>query len=999
MNLLRTLCHYFATVLALIALQAGPVHAATVSGTLTKWFPVTLDFNGPQASETDTNPNPFLDYRLSVNLTSPSGREILVPGFFAGNGQGSGTGSVWRIRFSPDEAGTWQYNAQLRRGTEVAISLEADAGQPTNLSDASGQFNIDNRLSTAPGFLSQGRLNYIGEHYLKFDDGGYWLKGGTDSPENLLGYEGIDGTQSHGGIEPNFLHRFSTHEQDWRDSDPLFQSNRTATDSRGLIGALNYLHSVGVNSVYLLPMNLGGDGQDTYPFVGANNNRFDKTHYDISKLYQWNQVFSHAQRQSIFIHFVLSETEPANERWLDNGALGVERKLFFRELVARFGYLLAAKWNLGEENDFPVSELRQHAQYLTAIDWSNKPVTVHTQINDFSDYEQIVGDPLFSATSIQYDWEFAGEFVERWRSESANRGHPWVLDMDENTGGVAPGNVNNRRKQILYDVYFSGGQIEWYFGLHPLPLGGDINAENFRLREDLWNFTRHAREFMENELPFWEMQPADNLVTGESSAFGGAEVFAKAGDVYAVYLPQANQSPRINLEGASGNFSLRWFNPRNGQFEGATRTIDGGFSQALGTPPSATNDDWVVLIKREGFEFSQPSPSADVPIVDVIPEPIEAPIILDTDPATEPQVTELSEDTPVVNEISVDDVVVETIQVTEPVNTATPEFVAFENPTATPNTTLSFVVAAIDDDGVAPAMTVQHDLPPGMQLSGSGGLLEFEWAVPADQTENVVITVVAIDAQNPDNRTSMDIVISINLATVTEVVEAVETVETVETSTTPQLSTINQAPVFLSLQNQAIGTDIQANIPTIAIDPDGFVPNVWSNNLPDGASLIDNGDGTRLFSWVPTVSQIGLHTIELEVQDAIDPTLQSTVQWQLEVFHSNGGTGLLFDQIDNTVNGNLAPLFPRLLPQEVVAGETLRFLVNPIDPEGIAPHLQLSTVLPGAEFNDTGNGARILEWTPTPADVGVYSLEFIATDAVDDALNAQLTVELRVVGN
>ncbi|MGB3588339.1 MAG: malectin domain-containing carbohydrate-binding protein, partial [Tunicatimonas sp.] len=39
---------------------------ATVSGELRKWHKLTLDFDGPTHSETDTSPNPFLDYRLNV---------------------------------------------------------------------------------------------------------------------------------------------------------------------------------------------------------------------------------------------------------------------------------------------------------------------------------------------------------------------------------------------------------------------------------------------------------------------------------------------------------------------------------------------------------------------------------------------------------------------------------------------------------------------------------------------------------------------------------------------------------------------------------------------------------------------------------------------------------------------------------------------------------------------------------------------------------------------
>jgi len=38
----------------------------TLKGKLTVWHPVTIIFAGPEASETDSSPNPFFDIRLEV---------------------------------------------------------------------------------------------------------------------------------------------------------------------------------------------------------------------------------------------------------------------------------------------------------------------------------------------------------------------------------------------------------------------------------------------------------------------------------------------------------------------------------------------------------------------------------------------------------------------------------------------------------------------------------------------------------------------------------------------------------------------------------------------------------------------------------------------------------------------------------------------------------------------------------------------------------------------
>jgi len=42
-------------------------------------------------------------------------------------------------------------------------------------------------------------------------------------------------------------------------------------------------------------MNLGGDGYDTHPFLAPERTPYFKTHFDISKLDQWDQVLNHAQ--------------------------------------------------------------------------------------------------------------------------------------------------------------------------------------------------------------------------------------------------------------------------------------------------------------------------------------------------------------------------------------------------------------------------------------------------------------------------------------------------------------------------------------------------------------------------------------------------------------------------------------------------------------------------------------------------------------------------------
>jgi hypothetical protein len=59
-----------------------------ITGELKQWHTVTLTLDGPQATETDTDPNPFTDYRMDVTFAHESGTpRYTVPGYFAADGR------------------------------------------------------------------------------------------------------------------------------------------------------------------------------------------------------------------------------------------------------------------------------------------------------------------------------------------------------------------------------------------------------------------------------------------------------------------------------------------------------------------------------------------------------------------------------------------------------------------------------------------------------------------------------------------------------------------------------------------------------------------------------------------------------------------------------------------------------------------------------------------------------------------------------------------------
>ena len=94
------------------------------------------------------------------------------------------------------------------------------------------------------------------------------------------------------------------------------------------------------------------------------------------------------------------------------------------------------------------------------------------------------------------------------------------------------------------------------------------------------------------------MTNADALV-GNAENDNSRYCLAKPGSAYLVYLP-AGGPAEIDLRGAPGRFTVKWFDPRGGGplQQGSVSEVPGGGKAALGTPPADTSDDWLIVITR-----------------------------------------------------------------------------------------------------------------------------------------------------------------------------------------------------------------------------------------------------------------------------------------------------------------------------------------------------------------------------------------------------------------
>lgn len=497
-------------------------------GGFAKWAKIEIPFKGPNSRGLG-KPSPF-NVSLDVLFTSPSGQVRAVPGFYDGDGRGGMDGDVWKVRFSADETGQWSFRS---RSDNVLLDSHT------------GSFLVTPPPANAPGFYRSGRLEAVSSagnniRYLKFRDGPYWLKAGCDDPENFLGAS--------------------------RNYDTLAKRKR----------AIDYLAERGINSSYVMSHNLGGDDRDVWPWFGKTQ-REAKAHsvgdvrFDVGKLDQWRELFEYMQRRGVAVYLVLED---------DSAWKGYDHPRYYREIIARFGDLPALIFNLGEEHNenYKLQEGLALAKRLAEIDPYRHPRGIH---NVNSPNNAYVDAPQIDFTSIQTGAPGARRGLEHalqhnqiaidWLRRCESRGkRKLVINFDEGRP--------EEQRAAWWAAYLAGGVWEAHvLGPYDRPMSA---------WEDTWNELGGARAFLES-LPFWEMQPHNELVTS-----GDAFCLARPGSAYALYLPRGG-AVTVSLT-PDAEYRLEWWNPANaydGKFQDRRRL--GGGRQMLRPPGPG---DWATRI-------------------------------------------------------------------------------------------------------------------------------------------------------------------------------------------------------------------------------------------------------------------------------------------------------------------------------------------------------------------------------------------------------------------
>jgi hypothetical protein len=518
--------------------------------------------------------NPFRDAALVGKFISPSGRTNVLDGFHDG-------GESWRLRFAPDEEGEWSY---LLRGEGVEILQRGKL----RCTKARGRGFIRTHPENPYAFAYAD-----GTPFFPMGDTCYGLLDDSPiTPKLRDEYLRTRRAQRFNFVRMTVGHseaRAATNTAYWAWGGTAQKPDLDRLNPdffRGMDELFRDLKARGMNVELLLLNFYRRPFTDTNLWTAARE-----------RLWLRYVLARYAAFDNVFLWTIANEYEthpdgryrldfPADVDWAKATARFIKASDPYNHLVTVHPVISASRsgesprapfdppWRIGEffGEEASIDVLSQQTGGLgDGLTWDEAA-------------KCWTGDPKHLAASIAADRRFKKPVLNTENGYEYLRGDPTSKKQVHHTDKV---------RRSAWRILCAGG----YFaaGFHGTIGHSDVwnridapNHYSFIVRDEGAGVQLATLHDFFAALPFWRMQPFAG-VTGDALAV------AEEGKTYVVYFPHGGTTG-LDLTGASGAFTARWFDPAAGVFKDGLK-IAGGSREHFEAP---NTNDWALILQRTG---------------------------------------------------------------------------------------------------------------------------------------------------------------------------------------------------------------------------------------------------------------------------------------------------------------------------------------------------------------------------------------------------------------
>jgi hypothetical protein len=498
--------------------------------------------------------NPFTDSAVSGHFQRIGSDPVSVDGFCD-----SDSGSVYRIRFMPTQAGDYSYEVRYRQGDFEQIrkgSFQVKQGKRR------GIVRVDRDYPWH--FIWEG----TGEHYFWNGTTTYWLLG-------------------------------------W--------------DEETIRNSIDRLHSLKVNRLRVALNARVKDGRDWFENVFATDKfvfrlnpwvaqrpdsiedpGFDVTRFNISHWQKLDRLLHQAREKDMIISiiFYLDANKPGMDPFGRARRGEEQEQRYYRYAAARFAAFSNIMWDLSNEYRYVGTESWADQMGARMKVWD--PYHHLASIHGYSDFRFRRSD--WADFAMYQQWDEAGgyQFMVNNRVIQACTGRR-IPQINEEYGyedhyptwegaRKAPARSADNRRRLAWELYMAGGyqttgeRADRGTGWGPDSGGGWVNGRGDEMMVMLKGYGYIVDFFKSFE--WWKTEPHNELVNNWTFCL------ADPGRQYAVYLPSGG-NVTIRLE--PGKYRASWFNPRTG----IAQAIESAQGAEWTSPSTPDKEDWALLLQKE----------------------------------------------------------------------------------------------------------------------------------------------------------------------------------------------------------------------------------------------------------------------------------------------------------------------------------------------------------------------------------------------------------------
>ena len=516
--------------------------------------------------------NPFIDAEFSGVFQSPAtdGKTPLMPSARVDGFCDSDDGRVFRIRFMPTVGGKHTYSVVFRNGgTELRHSggFDVRAGRRQGL------------VVRDPAFPTHFKWSGSGGHFFYNSTTAYWLLGFRNDAVIRESIDRLDRLK----VDRIRVALSGRTESGMRWKEPMIVSDDAFQFRLGPWPAAR-------------PLDIADPGYDV--------SRFDLGHFRKAE-----RMLAHARGRDLQVSLIFAlDVADKGVDPFGKAAMGdADEQRYYRYCVARFGAFANVWWDLINEWHLCRDEA-----------WAEKLGTLVRRWDPYGHTMSIHGTGRFPfgrspwADYVMFQsWDESGghDFMLKARRDQIAAGRSLPIVNEEYGyedhypfpwGGkrVWPARIGEDRVRLAWEMTMAGGHQTTGERANIAGMGGWITGRGNDAMTMLQGYGR-MRSFFES-IPWWELEPRPDLVTGESKALPVPEnsrpiapalLLAKPGERYVVYLRQGGSAA---LQLGPVNFAVTRFDPRSGRSLKVRGLVTGDWT----TPAVPDTENWVFLLEK-----------------------------------------------------------------------------------------------------------------------------------------------------------------------------------------------------------------------------------------------------------------------------------------------------------------------------------------------------------------------------------------------------------------